>query len=564
MSGIGFGIGIDMDLSGFITHLVKITRGKNKTIQYKATCMKDDDNEDSPTTLYKIVNGEKDYDNHIEISDDESVTICIDGEYYFANIIDIDINGGDLTIECEDNFSDEQIHIQCDLLLGSDECNYEDIFKFSTFDLDGNELEEDDDDWDDEDDEDLENNEDAAFMSRISGEHSTHKTNMKALKFDGIKIATDFDELIAQLIDKGYTLELPPFGSEIKIAKLSGQYEDYSGTCEVSIVSDVDGTVQNLVVCGEDYYAVSCIDMDFDFFREKAEEYEKYGFELIDEEDDDFDEDDIDLIRDGVLNRSLLYRREEDGSDIMVSVSASDDDDELHVSMMFTLGTSNSLIDDEDEEDWNDEDDDDDEDKEKYDETLAFARQHPYFNSCKTVVVDQDIFDQVSLWVKRYANFYNTYCKNEQFIEVINGIIPDFDKEHTLILCVNDLLICMERLGIELEAVSRGGMVFTALLMKLQNQIDIESSFNFHNLTNEDADNAQDSMDDMHKVCKSIKGLNTFFVSTLISSYDPKKANRYIDIMEEIANILVDLYKDWDEDIDLNEDFIDEISDLKV
>jgi hypothetical protein len=34
--------------------------------------------------------------------------------------------------------------------------------------------------------------------------------------------------------------------------------------------------------------------------------------------------------------------------------------------------------------------------------------------------------------------------------------------------------------------------------------------------------------------------------------------------MEEIANILVDLYKDWDEDIDLNEDFIDEISDLKV
>ena len=131
-------------------------------------------------------------------------------------------------------------------------------------------------------------------------------------------------------------------------------------------------------------------------------------------------------------------------------------------------------------------------------------------------------------------------------------------------MCVNDLLICMERLGIELEAVSRGGMVFTALLMKLQNQIDIESSFNFHNLTNEDADNTQDSMDDMHKVCKSIKGLNTFFVSTLISSYDPKKANRYIDIMEEIANILVDLYKDWDEDIDLNEDFIDEISDLKV
>lgn len=384
---------------------------------------------------------------------------------------------------------------------------------------------------------------------------------MKALKFDGIKIATDFDELIAQLIDKGYTLELPPFGSEIKIAKLSGQYGDYSGTCVVSIVSDVDGTVQNLVVCGEDYYAVSCIDMDFDFFREKAEEYEKYGFELINEEDDDFDEDDIDLIRDGVLNRSLLYRREEDGSDIMVAVSASDDEDELHVSMMLTLGTSNSFIDEEDSED---DDEDGDDDNEKYDETLAFARQHPYFNSCKTVVVNQDIFDQVSLWVKRYANFYNTYCKNEQFIEVINGFIPDFDKEHTLILCVNDLLICMERLGIELEAVSRGGMVFTALLMKLQNQIDIESSFNFHNLTNEDADNAQDSMDDMHKVCKSITGLNTFFVSTLISSYDPKKANRYIDIMEEIANILVDLYKDWDEDIDLNEDFIDEISDLKV
>lgn len=153
MSGIGFGIGIDMDLSGFITHLVKITRGKNKTIQYKATCMKDDDNEDSPTTLYKIVNGEKDYDNHIEISDDESVTICIDGEYYFANIIDIDINGGDLTIECEDDFTDEQIHIQCDLLVGSDECNYEDIFKFSTFDLDGNELDDDDEDWDEDDEE---------------------------------------------------------------------------------------------------------------------------------------------------------------------------------------------------------------------------------------------------------------------------------------------------------------------------------------------------------------------------------------------------------------------------
>ena len=158
MSGIGFGIGIDMDLSGFITHLVTIAKGKDKTIQYKATCMKDDDDEDSPTTLYKIVNGEKDYDNHIEISDDESVTICIDGEYYFASIIDIDINGGDLTIECEDDFTDEQIHIQCDLLVGSDECNYEDIFKFSTFDLDGNELddddEDDDDDWDDEDDDD--------------------------------------------------------------------------------------------------------------------------------------------------------------------------------------------------------------------------------------------------------------------------------------------------------------------------------------------------------------------------------------------------------------------------
>ena len=122
----------------------------------------------------------------------------------------------------------------------------------------------------------------------------------------------------------------------------------------------------------------------------------------------------------------------------------------------------------------------------------------------------------------------------------------------------------MEKLGIELEAVSRGGMVFTALLMKLQNQIDIESSINFHNLTNEDADNAQDSMDDIHRVCSNFTGVNTFFVSTVIASYDTKKANRYISIMEEIANILVDLYKDWDEDVELNEDFIDEISDLKL
>ena len=30
-------------------------------------------------------------------------------------------------------------------------------------------------------------------------------------------------------------------------------------------------------------------------------------------------------------------------------------------------------------------------------------------------------------------------------------------------------------------------------------------------------------------------GINTFFVSTLISSYDPKKANRYIDIMDKMT-----------------------------
>ena len=157
--GIGFGVGMEFNIENLATHLVTITFEDERIIQYKATCFKEDDNDDAIGTLYKIEGGERDYDNYVEISNDESITICEDGEYVFANIVDFSIDGGDFTIDCEDNYTLEQIHIQCDLILGTDESNYEDVINFSTFDLDGNEIEEvdfeEDDDWgdDNEDDE---------------------------------------------------------------------------------------------------------------------------------------------------------------------------------------------------------------------------------------------------------------------------------------------------------------------------------------------------------------------------------------------------------------------------
>lgn len=353
---LGFGIGIDFNTGGLATHLVEIEFEDGRHYKFKATIMRDEeDDEDSPITIYKVEDGEKDYSTYIEWTDDESLTICLDNDFIFADLLDnsLDEESMDFGFDCEDDGIG--IHIKCENILGSDDMNIEDIIHTSFFDLDENEI----------------------------------------------------------------------------------NTEDY---------------------------------------------------------DDDGDED------------------------------------------------------------W---DDDEDEDK-KMQQGLAFAENHPYVSNFSTVLVNEHQFERIKSWVKRYVNFYNNHCGTDDYKKDVYSFVPE-DDNVIMYLSLNDLLICIEKLGLEIDSVSIGGMVFVTLLHYLQHDELIESPFAFWNLEQTDADNFQDLMDDVHRLFEKMTGAKTFVVSTVLESYNKKLANRYIDMMQNIAQIIYDICNDDD----LNEDFIDEIEDLK-
>lgn len=159
----------------------------------------------------------------------------------------------------------------------------------------------------------------------------------KHLKFEGIELNGSIEEFIAKLERKGYVVDTPIFGTGFKMAAMRGEYADYIGLCKVVVSTNSDEVVNNVMVQGEDYYSVDNVLEDFEFFREKAEEY---NIDYNDEEDDYFDEDDIDSFRDGSLHKHVYYKRESDGSGIMVSVGADDENDTFHVTMMLINGAN--------------------------------------------------------------------------------------------------------------------------------------------------------------------------------------------------------------------------------
>lgn len=166
----------------------------------------------------------------------------------------------------------------------------------------------------------------------------------KHLTFEGIEINCSLDEFIAKLEKKGLVMDTPPFGDRMMLATMRGEYADYEGICKFLISTNTKGIVNTVVVTGEEHYSVDNVLADFDYFYNKAEEYTKYGLELIHEEDDYFDEDDIDSIRDGSLVKLILFKRESDDSSVMVSVNADSEDDIFNVSMTIVCGMNDNDI----------------------------------------------------------------------------------------------------------------------------------------------------------------------------------------------------------------------------
>lgn len=167
----------------------------------------------------------------------------------------------------------------------------------------------------------------------------------KHLKFEGIEINGPLEDFIAKLEAKGYSVEMEPIGDQVKIASLRGEFSDYAGICGLLVATNTKNDVEGVVVSGEEHYSVDDVLDDFEYFRSKAEEYERYGLEFWNEDDDYFDEDDIDSIRDESLHKSVFYKNESDGSCIIVSIKAKDDDDTFYASMSIFDGTNRNADD---------------------------------------------------------------------------------------------------------------------------------------------------------------------------------------------------------------------------
>lgn len=153
----------------------------------------------------------------------------------------------------------------------------------------------------------------------------------KHLKFEGIELnSCSLNEFIGKLEQKGFILESEPSGLDIKLAFLRGDYGNYDGICEITLVANDYSGVYTVMVSGEEHYSVDDVLDDFEFFKGVAE---SYNIELVNEEDDYFDENDIDSIRDESLNKRVIYKRESDGSGVIVSIMAKEDDNVFYVHM---------------------------------------------------------------------------------------------------------------------------------------------------------------------------------------------------------------------------------------
>ena len=164
----------------------------------------------------------------------------------------------------------------------------------------------------------------------------------KHLKFEGIELnSCSLNEFISKLLQKGYVLESEPLGFDIQLASLRGSYDNYDGICEITLIANGNSGVHSVMMSGEEHYSVDDVLDDFDFFKNIAESYE---IELANEEDDYFEEDDIDSIRDESLSKKVLYQRDSDGSSILVSIKAKEDDDVFYVNMFLIDNLNNDEV----------------------------------------------------------------------------------------------------------------------------------------------------------------------------------------------------------------------------
>ena len=145
--GVSMGFGIDMNLGGLATHLLTISIADGRKYQFKATFIRDDDdNKDEPITIYKVCNGEKDKSTYIEWTDEDTITICVNNEHINANLIDSNVKEGTLNFEIDCECDGTNIHIQGENILGVDEKDVEDIIRTTAYDSEGNELDDTEDD----------------------------------------------------------------------------------------------------------------------------------------------------------------------------------------------------------------------------------------------------------------------------------------------------------------------------------------------------------------------------------------------------------------------------------
>jgi len=177
------GFGIDINSSGLATHLVTITCDDGREFEFKATCMKDDDeDEESLPTLYKVDRGEKDYDTYVEIDEEnETVTISVEDEYIIADIIDSDIDGADMSFDCEED--GVEIHIEAKFILGENSDDIADVIHTTSFGFDDEEEDEND---------------------CMDGLEDFYPNRKKECTFCGLKIDGEVNNFVKLLLQKGY------------------------------------------------------------------------------------------------------------------------------------------------------------------------------------------------------------------------------------------------------------------------------------------------------------------------------------------------------------------------
>ncbi len=113
---LDYGDALD-DIEEYATHFVTIDFDDGRHYQFDA-CHDFGDDSDSTDTMYKFINGSKDYSTYIEWSDEEKLTICINNDFIFATTLRVNykVEELDIEIDCIDD-DGIGIHIYCRSLI---------------------------------------------------------------------------------------------------------------------------------------------------------------------------------------------------------------------------------------------------------------------------------------------------------------------------------------------------------------------------------------------------------------------------------------------------------------